>query len=156
MRWLLAAAFSSVACGGAEAPIEKPRASEAPTEPVPSLKRVEPPPVEALPEARLDRASLAQVLDAGPGAFLARFEVRPAFHGNVFFGWELVRFVEPSSPLASAGIHPGDVVTEVNRHKLERPENLSKLWEALRAAETITVVGERAGEPFELSFEVAP
>ena len=146
-----------IACGGTDAPVTSPDSllDEDAEQGDISATKVAPAEESKAPEpASLTRTDLDYVLDAGPGAFLARFEVRPHFNGKRFSGWELLGFSEPQSGLASSGLVPGDVVTKVNQQSLERPENLQKLWTALRQAPAIVVSGFRDGEQFELRFDV--
>jgi len=142
------------ACGGADVPVNQVSSPSAPAE-----MDAEPAPVASAPPMdvapALTRTDLQQVLDAGPGAFLARFEVRAYFAGKRFSGWELLGFAEPTSRLAASGLLPGDVVTKVNEHTLERPEQLQELWDDLRQAPSIVVSGLREGAPFELRFDVS-
>jgi hypothetical protein len=99
---------------------------------------------------KVERPALQRVLDRGIGTFLADVELAP--HLDVrqhFVGWEIVRFSYPGVDL-----HPGDVVTAVNRRSLEKPDDAQKLWEDLRASDAIVVAGERDGVPFLLRYEV--
>jgi len=128
------------------APIAAPTPTPTPKERASALETTAP---------ALTREALDRVLDGGPGAFLAQLEVRPHFDGKRFDGWELMGFSDTSSGLARSGLLPGDVVKRVNDHSLERPENLHDLWQTLRGAASIVVAGLRAGQPFEMRFQVS-
>lgn len=100
------------------------------------------------------RTALLEVLDAGPGAFLAGIEMNAHFSGKRFDGWEIVHFWPGDPRYAAVDVRPGDVIATVNGQGLQRPENLFDVWTALRAADEIVVVGLRAGGPLELRFAV--
>jgi hypothetical protein len=97
------------------------------------------------------RADLNRVLDAGPGAFLGRAEVKVRLARGAFRGWEVVRPPYPEIDLVA-----GDVVLSVNGRILEHPVDLERLWSDLRAASAIDVDVERAGGRFALRFAVVP
>lgn len=100
------------------------------------------------------RAALDAVLDRGPGSFLGGFELAPHFRGERFAGWAIVRFLESGRSLGSVDLRPGDVVMTVNGYTIARPRHLQELWLALRISQAIVVEAERAGQPFELRFDV--
>jgi len=157
MRSTVLCVLLVAACGGAEPSVNEPTVpatDELAVDSEPALAAPAPDQREPDVAPMLTRTDLRAVLDAGPGAFLARFEVRAYFDGKRFSGWEVVGFAEPESKLASAGLLPGDVVTKVNEHSLERPEQLQELWADLHQAPAIVVTGLREGAPFELRFEV--
>ena len=97
------------------------------------------------------RADLNRVLDAGPGAFLARTEVKARLVKGQFRGWQVVR-----SPYTQIDLVPGDVVMSVNGRTLEHPVDLERLWRDLRAANAIEVDVDRGGRRFALRFAVVP
>jgi S1-C subfamily serine protease len=102
----------------------------------------------------VERPALDQVLDAGPGAFLAGMEVTPRFVERRFVGWEIVRFWPGDRRFAGVDLRPGDVVSAVNGRGVARPDQVQVIWEELRTAEAIIVAAHRAGQPFELRFQV--
>lgn len=102
----------------------------------------------------IDRASLNDVLERGIGAFLSGVEVQAYFDNHQFAGWEVLRFWPRHARLSRVDLRPGDVVVAVNRHRLERPEQVQRLWKELRTADTLIVSGHRLGTPFELRFEI--
>ncbi len=97
------------------------------------------------------RVELNQVLDAGPGAFLARGEVKVRLVKGQFGGWRVVR-----TPFPDIDLVAGDVLLSVNGRRLEHPVDLERLWSDLRAANTIDVDVERRGQRFALRFAVVP
>jgi len=100
----------------------------------------------------IDGADLDRVLDAGPGAFLAAVEVRPVFAGKRFRGWEIVGI--RSDSLARSPLRRGDMVVAVNDRRLQRPEDLQKVWDELRDASELVVSGVRSGQNFALRYEI--
>lgn len=102
-------------------------------------------------DGKIARADLNRVLDAGPGAFLARTEVKARLDKGQFRGWQVVR-----SPYEKIDIEPGDVVLSINGRTLEHPVDLERLWRDLRAANAIDVDVDRGGRKFALRFSVVP
>jgi len=102
------------------------------------------------PAPALTRSALNAALDAGPGAFLARVDVRAARLGGRFVGWEIVSLW----PGAQIELRPGDVVLGVNGRTLERPESLGALFGDLRTANEIVVDYRRGLERREARFPV--
>lgn len=100
---------------------------------------------------QIARFDLNRVLDAGPGAFLARAEVKARLVKGQFRGWQVVR-----SPYTQIDLVAGDVVVSVNGRTLEHPVDLEKLWRDLRAANRIDVDVDRGGRRFALRFAVVP
>ena len=132
------------ACGGSSPP--------PPSEPLITEEMVPPP--AALPPRPaapvLTRTALNSALDAGPGAFLARVDVRAARAAGRFAGWEIVSLW----PNARIELRPGDVVLAVNGRTLERPESLPSLFKELRAAREVVVDYRRGLERLEARFPV--
>jgi len=102
-------------------------------------------------DGQIARADLNRVLDAGPGAFLARAEVKARLQKGQFRGWQVVR-----SPYTKIDIVPGDVLLSINGRTLEHPVDLERLWRDLRAANKIDVDVDRGGRKFALRFSVVP
>lgn len=106
----------------------------------------------------VSRAALIEVLDAGPGAFLAGVEMNAHFgehRGDKRFdGWEIVRFWPGDRRYASVDVRPGDIIATVNGKAFQRPENLFEVWTSLREADEIVVSGSRNGAPLELRFRI--
>lgn len=102
-------------------------------------------------QGTVSRGEVDRVLDAGPGAFLGRTEVKARLDRGVFRGWEVIR-----PPFPEVDLVAGDVVIAVNGRALERPGDLEQLWTDLRAADAIEVSVERDGKRFTLRFAVVP
>lgn len=102
----------------------------------------------------VDRPTLHEVLDRGPGAFLRGVEISARIHNDRFTGWRVVQFMPNEHRFDAYDLVPGDVVRTVNGHEISRPNHLHDLWEELRDAEAIVVAVERGGAPFELRLDV--
>ena len=131
------------ACGGSSPP--------PPTEPLITEEMAPPPATPPRPPAPvLTRTALNAALDAGPGAFLARVDVRAARAAGRFVGWEILSLW----PNARIELRPGDVVLAVNGRTLERPESLPALFKELRAAREVVVDYRRGLDRREARFPV--
>jgi len=97
----------------------------------------------------LARAELHQVLDQGVGRFLGRLEVQASLGKQHFRGWKILQFDNPWVDLL-----PGDVVTSVNNHPLERPHQVQALWKKLYTAKEIRIEVLRKQSAFTLLFRV--
>jgi general secretion pathway protein C len=128
-------------CGGATGRPDYPAPDD---EPMPARATSGLPAAPAAPgtsRTAVRRAELDETLAAGPGALLARVRVE-AVGRRRFAGWRILSL--PEDPRLA--LQPGDVVRRVNGLGLERPEDLSRVFEALRAAPEIVVEYERGGE----------
>lgn len=125
-------------------------------EPEQEAERARQEPAQPGPRAggAVSRAAMIEVLDAGPGAFLAGIEMNAHFRDKRFDGWEIVRFWPGDARYAAVDVRPGDIIASVNGQGLQRPENLFEVWTALREADEIVVSGVRGGAPFELRFAI--
>ena len=172
LRTLCIAAASTMAvaaCAGAAAPgpmaptaydEDDPCAAHAPAPtpaPAPAAEparadRSLPPPGSSAGE--IERPALHDVLEAGPGRFLAGIEVEPVFREQRFAGWQIVRF-EPADPrIARAPLAAGDIVLAVNARSIAKPQQLQRVWEDLRTASELVIAGERSGAAFELRYAI--
>ncbi len=99
------------------------------------------------------RAAINEVLDAGPAELLRGLEVNALRPGDVFRGWQLVRFVDADA-FAAVDVAVGDVLTKINGHTLETPQDLSALWLELYRAAAIDATLDRGGQIVTLRFEI--
>lgn len=123
-----------------------------------ALAPVEPPPAPepaAIGGGPIARAELTEVLDAGPGRFLAGIEVEPVFVERRFDGWRLLVFSPRDPRIGAAPLGPGDVIRRVNDKPIGRPEQLQTVWDELRTADELVIEGLRAGAPFELRYVIS-
>ena len=138
---------------GCAARTPPPEPSRPAPEPPDAAPLVEPAP-EPEPVPVVQRRDLDKVLAAGPARFLARVRVRARFAGGRFAGWQLVKFTDPTDPIARAGVAPGDVLVAVNGRTIERPEQLSLIWDSLRGATAVTLRVVTGGAPRDVTFQV--
>ncbi len=130
-----------------------------PGEPAPTTDLEARPVAAAGPGVRtgtIERASLIAVLDGGPAQFLKQFEVTAKLAGERFVGWQLVKVLDRSSPLAALDLAPGDVLLAVNGKPVSRPDELQTLWDSLRTANQVTANLWRGDAKVELAFSVEP
>jgi hypothetical protein len=100
--------------------------------------------------AMVSRSDLNEVLDGGVGRFLGNVEVAPYLDVRQrFIGWEIVRL-----KLTGVDLRPGDIVLSVNQRKIERPNQVQKIWEDLRDTNAIYLSCRRAGKPFTVRIDV--
>lgn len=97
------------------------------------------------PSGALRRPVLQRTLDRGLGSWLRGIDIEPYVVGGKFGGW-LLRAVYPGDPCyRDVDLKAGDVVTRVNGHAIERPEQAHEIWLNLRKA-TALVVDYRRGD----------
>lgn len=144
---VLLASIILAACGGARPePAAPPPARTTATAPVAAEAPLGP--------NEIRRRDLMATLSAGPGAFLQRIDVAPALDRGRFHGWRVVALHGGPGAWGGADLAPGDVVTQVNGHTLERPEQAIIPWRSLAIASELRVVYERAGQPRELRYAI--
>ncbi len=118
--------------------------------------RPEAPPGKGLRTGTIDRAKLVAVLDAGPPMFLRQIEVTAKMSGERFVGWQLVQLVDRTGPLVDVDVVPGDVLLAINGQPLSRPDQLQRVWDSLRTANTVTAQLWRGDAKFDLQFAIEP
>ena len=109
------------------------------------------PPFVACPDlgpATATRAELQEFLDRGLPDLLARLHTAPVLDrqgpGARFVGFRLVALADDLR-CGPFGLREGDVVTAVNGHGIERPEDALEVWQQLYEATTITLSLLRGG-----------
>ena len=153
--WLVACSLAGLAsCGGSSSP------SKAPSDPAPAQSRVDAGaplavdgPLPARP-GRLWRRDVIAVLSRGLGDFLSRLEVQPVASGGKFHGWRIVRLREGDPMWQGSELAPGDVVTAVNEHSIERPEQAFAVFQTLAVAKELRVTYERGGKRKDLVYPI--
>ena len=145
-------------CGGSQAArTEPPRASEAPSE-TPSdagstVRVAADAPLPARP-GRIWRRDVVAALSRGFGDFLSRLQVEPALVGNQFRGWRVLALRAGDPLWQGTDLAPGDVVTAVNEHPIERPEQAFSAFQSLAVAKELRVTYERKGARRELVYPI--
>ncbi len=127
-----------------------------PTEVASEPERPVAPPGKGLRTGTIERAKLVAVLDAGPPMFLRQVEVTARMNGERFVGWQLVQLVDRKGPLVDVDVVPGDVLLAINGQPISRPDQLQRVWDSLRTANTVTAQMWRGEAKFDLSFAVEP
>jgi type II secretory pathway component PulC len=94
------------------------------------------------------RAELQAFLDRGLPDLLARMHTAPVLDrqgpGARFVGFRLVALADDLR-CGPFGLREGDIVTAVNGHGIERPEDALAVWEQLYEATTISLSLLRGG-----------
>jgi membrane-associated protease RseP (regulator of RpoE activity) len=109
--------------------------------------------------AAVPREEVREFLDRGHGIpdFLARLRTAPVLDrpgpDGRFVGFRIVA-IDPELRCAVFGIREGDIVTAINGHGIETPDDAVEIWEGLYTATRITVSFLRGGIPQEASVDV--
>ena len=114
------------------------------------------PPGKGVRIGTIDRAKLVAVLDAGPPMFLRQVEVTAKMNGERFVGWQLVQLVDRAGPLVDVDVTPGDVLLAINGQPISRPDQLQRVWDSLRTANSVTAQLTRGDAKFDLQFAIEP
>jgi len=155
--WLAAGPLGCAASQARPTGLES-ETAEIPPEPRDTPKAT-PAPAPAIKEARrstgsITRAELNRVLDAAPGRFLSHVDTEPRFVGGRFRGWRLASFFPGDARFAGVDLQAGDVVLMVNNQSIEQPDQLMRVWDALRTERVLLVTLERDGQPRQLRYEI--
>lgn len=127
-----------------------------PTEVASEPQRPIAPPGKGLRSGMIERAKLVAVLDAGPPMFLRQLEVTAKMNGERFVGWQLVQLVDRTGPLVDVDVAPGDVLLAINGQPISKPDQLQRVWDSLRTANTVTAQMWRGDAKFDLAFTIEP
>lgn len=151
-RLLFPLAFAIIPACAASAPVEPPRAPTVTTPDEPAAVAAKP--KRPVPAGHLRREDVVEIISAGPPAFLAKVDVRPARDASTgrFSGWEVVQITDPE--LAAGAIKPGDVVTRVNGKKIEDPFQFFDVFRSLVLAPELRISVLRGKETQELRFPI--
>jgi S1-C subfamily serine protease len=133
----------------------QPLANVAPPPPQPPPTPVPEPCTSFVRPGVLKRQVLNQTLDAGLGRWLSGVEVDAGKFEGRFRGWVIRRLYPGDTCYADVDLRPGDLVLRVNGRPIERPEQASELWSALRSASAIVVEYVRDGQPRRLQIPIA-
>ncbi len=118
------------------------------------------------------RSQLLRVLDRKPGVFLQGVDVQMVARSqlpggrhywkmsadrsrSIFGGW-YIRSFHPGDPCMSrSGLRRGDIIADVNGNPLRRPDDMARLWKALRSARRLVVRLYRDGRPLVFVVKIA-
>jgi type II secretory pathway component PulC len=101
------------------------------------------------------RGELVKVLDASPGLFLQHVVTEPQLANGRFVGWRLVSFFPGDARFAGVDLQAGDVVTRVNGHAIEQPDQFMAVWDGLRRESQLVVDVQRNGAARTLRWTIA-
>jgi type II secretory pathway component PulC len=101
------------------------------------------------------RGELVKVLDASPGLFLQHVVTEPQLANGRFVGWRLVSFFPGDARFAGVDLQAGDVVTRVNGHAIEQPDQFMAVWDGLRKESQLVVDVQRNGALRTLRWTIA-
>jgi serine protease Do len=60
----------------------------------------------------------------------------------------VISAVEPNSPADNAGLRPGDLIVEANRHKIEDLQGYQKTIESVKPGENLLLLVQRSSGTF--------
>jgi hypothetical protein len=100
------------------------------------------------------RSAITRTVDAGLGTWLRGVDVEPKMERGRFQGWRVRKIYAGDPCWADIDLKTGDVVSRVNRHAIERPEQAQAVWTALKTSGEIVVELLRSGKPRTLRFSV--
>jgi type II secretory pathway component PulC len=103
----------------------------------------------------ISRGELVKVLDASPGLFLQHVITEPQLANGRFVGWRLVSFFPGDARFAGVDLQAGDVVTRVNGHAIEQPDQFMAVWDGLRRESQLVVDVQRNGAARTLRWTIA-
>ena len=114
-----------------------------------------PPPPEHVDGAitELNRAEVANVVDAGLGRFLQDAEFEPAYVDGRYVGYRVVRIVNIER-YRGVGIEPGDVITKINGASIEHEGDAFEVFRSLKTAARLEVDYLRVGQPMRISLPI--
>ena len=108
------------------------------------------------PQGQLSRATLSQVLKAGPQRFIASLRVNAHLKERRFIGFQLIEFLPNSSLINNGAVRPGDVIISVNKERLERPDQFMRIWEKLEKAQQLEVLLLRGAQRYRYRWTISP
>ncbi|MCR9164811.1 MAG: hypothetical protein ACE37F_15030 [Nannocystaceae bacterium] len=128
---------------------EPPSAAAAPVEATAPSETVQPdvgePLSAATPTARppstIFRSEIERALARGPGYLLYELGPEPFRLSGTFVGWEITRVFPDEPGLCDEGcdLMVGDIILSINGDRLETPQALSNMIDALPSTDTLTI-----------------
>lgn len=138
------------ACASKPTPPASTPAATAPTSPEPAAGATVPPdagePLAAAgeserPPGTIFRSEIDRALARGPGYLLYELGPEPFRLSGTFVGWEITRVFPDEPGLCQDGcdLMVGDIILSVNGDRLETPQALSNMIDALPRTDTLTI-----------------
>jgi hypothetical protein len=103
----------------------------------------------------ISRAAFQAELARGIGSFLRQVRTEPAFVRGRFTGWRVLDLFSRRTDVHVQVLRPGDTVSRVNGHAVERPEEFKALWDSLAKASELVLDIQRAGHASKLRYAIA-
>jgi hypothetical protein len=103
---------------------------------------------------RLRRSALKRTVDAGLGRWLQTVSVDPLLARGRFRGWIIRSFNAVDACYAGVDLRAGDVVTRVNGHGVEHPEEALDVWTKLPASSELVIDFLRDGQARKVRFGI--
>lgn len=158
---VLGALATGWACSGNPPPDEPHRAPAQPDASSEPVAQPPDPPWTACPDgdapSSIARDELQAFLDRGLPDLLGRVRTAPVLDrqgaGARFLGFRLIA-LDPELRCAAFALREGDVLTAVNGHGVERPEDALEVWNGLYEATSITLSLIRGGLPLDAELLV--
>lgn len=101
------------------------------------------------------RKDIDRILDAGPGALLARVPLQPIFgKGRQFSGFSIVSVFENRPEALRYGAQPGDVVVSINGQRILTPADLLEVFRLLRNATRLEIDLLRSSRPVKIRVPI--
>lgn len=138
------------ACASTAPPQSAPPAAKPPTTNEPSSADAPPPdagtPLAAAtpsdrPPGTIFRSEIDRALARGPGYLLYELGPEPFRLSGTFVGWEITKVFPDEPGLCEDGcdLMVGDIILSVNGDRLETPQALSNMIDALPRTDTLTI-----------------
>jgi len=102
----------------------------------------------------LRRSALKRTVDAGLGRWLQTVSVDPLLARGHFRGWIIRSLNADDACFAGVDLRAGDVVTRVNGHGVERPEEALDVWTKLPASSELVIDFLRDGQARKVRFGI--
>lgn len=157
---LLLVATLAIGCKPEPAAPVPPAASSADSAPEPAAaaKQPTPPEPEATPRPprTIYRSELERATSRGPGYLLQQLAPQPYRPAGRFQGWRITSLFpdDPALCASPCDLAVGDIIITVNGNNLERPEQLSQLFEKLPDLEQLEVHSVRDGKSRKVTYSV--
>lgn len=108
------------------------------------------------PAHAIFRDEVERATGPGPAYLLRQLEPEPFRHQGHFVGWEITRLF-PDDPTLCADpcdLARGDVILEVNGHRLHTPQDLSDALNALPGWSRLRVISLRQGQRRAVTYTI--
>lgn len=102
----------------------------------------------------LRRSALKRTVDAGLGRWLQTVSVDPLLARGHFRGWIIRSFNAVDACYAGVDLRAGDVVTRVNGHGVEHPEEALDVWTKLPGSSELVIDFLRDGQARKVRFGI--